>query len=190
MSTPPHTYDPRDLPQEPGAPRPPEASWASDIGRIAAWTARCIAWFIYAVAIVTEVILLLGFVLKLFGANPSAGFVEWVYRSLDRAMAPFRGMFEPIDIGTAANDVPAVLDTSILFAMLTYAVILLAFRVLLDWLARQISRMDRPAPVEAPAQSTLYVQQTEVRVPAGRSSATGTAVRPWPAAGSDPEGRA
>lgn len=103
------------------------------------WLARAIGYLIYAYVVVVEVILVVGFVLKLFGANPSAGFVEWWYRGLDRVMAPFRGIFTPLDLGTTGNDVEAVLDTSILFAMVIYAVVMLFVRGAIDWMTHRLA---------------------------------------------------
>jgi hypothetical protein len=98
--------------------------------------ARVLVWIVYAYVVVTEVVLGLGFLLLLFGANPDASFVAWAYRSLERAMEPFRGMFTPIELGLGGNnEVGAVLDTSILFAMLVYAIV----AWLLSWLLEQIS---------------------------------------------------
>ena len=85
--------------------------------RVTAAAIRVVGYLIYAYLVFVEIILFLGFFLLLFGANSSAGFVEWVYRSLDRAMRPFRGIFESIELGTTGNEVPAVFDTSIIFAM-------------------------------------------------------------------------
>lgn len=99
---------------------------------------RALVWLVYAYVVVCEVILALGFVLRLFGANPSVGFVQWAYRSLDRVMAPFRGIFTPIELGPTANEVPAVLDSSILFAMVVYGILMLAIRHLIDWLTRRL----------------------------------------------------
>jgi hypothetical protein len=53
--------------------------------------ARALTYLVYAFAIVTVVLLMLGCILELFGANPDAPFAEWLYRGLARAMAPFRG---------------------------------------------------------------------------------------------------
>src|SRR6478672_9013149 len=75
--------------------------------------ARALTYLVYAFVIVAFVLLLLGFVLELFGANPDAPFAEWVYRGLRRVMAPFRGLFEPVPL-----DGRSVLDVSIVFAML------------------------------------------------------------------------
>jgi hypothetical protein len=53
--------------------------------------ARALTYLACAFVIVALLILLLGFFLLLFGANPDAPFAEWVYRCLPRVMAPFRG---------------------------------------------------------------------------------------------------
>ena len=42
---------------------------------------RALVWIVYAWVAITIVLLFLGFLLQLFGADPSAGFVEFVYRS-------------------------------------------------------------------------------------------------------------
>ncbi len=111
--------------------------------RAALWVGRALTYVVYAYVLVTEIILALGFVLLLFGANPAPSFVAWVYRSMDRAMEPFRGIFTPIDLGTSGgNDVESVLDTSVLFAMIIYAIVALALRALLDWLTSRIARID------------------------------------------------
>ena len=93
--------------------------------------ARALLWLIYAWVVVTVVLLLLLFILRLFGANPTAGFVEWVYRSTERAMAPFRGIFEPLTLSDAS-----VLDTSVVFAMIVYTFVGLGLQVALDWITR------------------------------------------------------
>ena len=128
------------------------SSWdkALDIRRVTVWAVRILGYLIYAYIIVVEIFLLLGFILKLFGANPSSGFVDWVYHALDRVMAPFRGIFAPIELGTAGNDVLAVFDTSILFAMIVYGFLLLGFRLLLDWLEHRLAIIDaRKAELDA-----------------------------------------
>jgi hypothetical protein len=119
--------------------------------RILLLGSRALVWVVYAYVVLTEVVLTLGFVLLLFGANPDASFVAWAYRSLDRAMEPFRGMFTPIDLGVSASDeVGAVLDTSVLFAMIVYAVAGWATHALLAWLTEQVRRTDTPPPPPPP----------------------------------------
>lgn len=43
--------------------------------------ARSLTYLVHAFVLVTLVLLLLGFFLLLFGANPDAPFAEWVYRA-------------------------------------------------------------------------------------------------------------
>lgn len=103
---------------------------------------RGVTFLVYLYVIVVEIILTLGFFLLLLGANPSSSFVEWVYRSLDRAMRPFRGIFEPIELGTTGNEVPSVLETSVLFAMVVYAILAIVVGALLSWLNHRLDRLD------------------------------------------------
>ena len=104
---------------------------------------RVILWLVWAWVVLDVVLLFLAFVLRLFGANPDAGFTEWVYRSVERAMAPFRGIFEPIELNGAS-----VLDTSLLFAMIVYGIVALFLRAGLDWVTRWITRRRYDLAVE------------------------------------------
>jgi len=92
--------------------------------------------------LIALVILVLGFFLLLFGANPEAAFAEWVYRSLDRVMAPFRGIFEPIELNGNS-----VLDTSVLFAMIVYGIAGMFLSAAVDWLSERLYRMRARQPV-------------------------------------------
>lgn len=94
---------------------------------------KTLLWCVYAWLIVNLVLLLLAFTLRLLGANPSASFVDWVYRSVGRTMAPFRGMFEPL----AIND-QSVLDTSLLFAAIMYSLAALCLRFAIDWVRERV----------------------------------------------------
>jgi uncharacterized protein YggT (Ycf19 family) len=96
--------------------------------------ARALTYLVYAFVVVALVLLLLGFFLLLFGANPDAPFADWVYRSLTRVMAPFRGLFEPVPL-----DGRSVVDVSILFAMIVYGISALLLRTLIDWLTDRIA---------------------------------------------------
>jgi uncharacterized protein YggT (Ycf19 family) len=98
-------------------------------GRTVAWgVGRAIVWIVYAFAMVAIVIATLAFVLQLFGADPSNGFVEWVYRSASRVTAPFRGIFPTHTNGNS------VLDVSLLFAIIMYALFALLVNVLIDYI--------------------------------------------------------
>jgi uncharacterized protein YggT (Ycf19 family) len=109
-------------------------TWRAPIA--VAWIARALTYLVYAFVIVALVILLLGFFLLLFGANPDAPFAEWLYRGLRRVMAPFRGLFEPVQL-----DGRSVLDVSILFAMIVYGIVALGLHALIDWLTARILAM-------------------------------------------------
>jgi uncharacterized protein YggT (Ycf19 family) len=100
------------------------------IGRLA----RAVTYLVYAFVLVALVILLFGFFLLLFGANPHAPFAEWVYRSLTRVMAPFRGLFEPVPL-----DGRSVLDASILFAMIVYGLAALLLHSLIEWITDRLA---------------------------------------------------
>lgn len=98
--------------------------------------ARALTYLVYGFVVVALVLLLFGFFLQIFGANPDAPFAEWLYRGLRRVMAPFRGLFEPIRL-----DGRSVLDVSILFAMVVYSVVALALHALIEWLTGRIVAM-------------------------------------------------
>jgi len=97
------------------------------------WAGRALVYLVYFFVTVALIVLTFGFFLLLFGANPDAQFAEWVYRSLDRVMAPFRGLFEPIQLNGKS-----VLDVSVLFAMIVYGIVALALRSLIDWLTFRV----------------------------------------------------
>jgi uncharacterized protein YggT (Ycf19 family) len=109
--------------------------------------ARALTYLVYAFVLITLVILVLGFFLLLFGANPDAPFAEWVYRSLDRVMAPFRGIFESVQLNGES-----VLDTSVLFAMIVYGMVGIALSALIHWLTqKQLELRRKRALAEAAA---------------------------------------
>ena len=116
---------------------------------------RVLSYLVYLYLLAVEVILLLGFFLLLFGANTSAGFTEWVYRSMDRAMKPFRGIFTPIELGTTAgNEIQSVFETSVLFAMIVYGVVGIAIYSFIGWLTHRIGLIERQERDEQYAATT------------------------------------
>ncbi len=108
--------------------------------------ARALTYLVYAFVLITLVILVLGFFLLLFGANPDVPFTEFIYRSLDRVMAPFRGIFESIDLNGNS-----VLDTSVLFAMIVYGIVGIALSGLIHWLTTKQLELQRKQALEAAA---------------------------------------
>ena len=111
--------------------------------------ARWFVWFVWAYFTFVVVVLTMSFFLLLFNADPDVGFVAWVYRSADRAMEPFRGIF-PTE--TAGNG--SVIDFSILFAMIVYGIIASLISALVSFLDRKIAEERSKA---------MYIVQEERR---------------------------
>jgi hypothetical protein len=124
------------------------------------WVVRAISYLVYFYLIVVEIILFIGFFLLLFGANPTAGFTQWAYRNLDKVMDPFRGIFTPIELGTTSADVPAVFDTSVLFAMIIYGIVALVLSAVIGWLSSRLRQL-HAAEDEAEREAQYAQQQAE-----------------------------
>ena len=127
--------------------------------------ARALVYLVYFWVMLSIAILVLGFFLLLFGANPDAPFAEWVYRALNRVMAPFRGLFEPVQLNG-----DSVLDVSILFAMIVYGIAAMALRALIDWLTYRIDVIRRreayaAAAAQGPSQATVAQAPTYQAAP-------------------------
>ncbi len=138
------------------------------------WVTRIISYLIYVYLILVEIVLFLGFFLLLFGANPTAGFTQWVYRNLDRAMAPFRGIFTPIQLGTTSgNNVESVFETSVLFAMIIYGILALVLSAFLAWLASRLRHID---DLEAEIEARQLEQQQRDAMQAAMVQPTNIAV--------------
>lgn len=99
---------------------------------------RLVAWIVYAVVLAKTALLATAFFLRLAGADPDAGFADWVYRSADRSMDPFRGIFPSRELTSTS-----VLDLSLLFAAAVYLVLGLLVDAALRWLGRQLSDRER-----------------------------------------------
>ena len=74
-----------------------------------------------------EGFLAIRFLLKIFGASASNGFVNWIYEMSDVLLSPFRGIF-PVKVFESTY----ILEFSTLFAMLMYAVAGIALAYLLQ----------------------------------------------------------
>lgn len=140
------TYGAPSSPAQPGNPPVPPPDSGEHIHaheRAVLAVVRGITYFVYGLILVIQVILGLGFILLLLGANPSTSFVEWWYRNLDRVMQPFRGIFTSIELGTTTGNVESVFETSILFAMIIYAIVGIAIYSLARWFTRRLEHLDR-----------------------------------------------
>ena len=130
----PGTPAPSGAPNAAGTPTTPPP----DPGKVTGLrVAKVLTWLVYAYFLVAVILLVLEFFLLLFNANPDAGFAEWAYRSGDRVMEPFRGIFPTKQAGNGS-----VLDFAVLFAIIVYGVLALAFHSLVEWLDYRI-RVDR-----------------------------------------------
>jgi hypothetical protein len=81
-------------------------------------TSTNLVWYIVGLI---EVLLAFRFVLKLFGANPTSGFVDIIYTITNVLTAPFDNIFgvsRPV-----AGEVESVFEPSILVALVVYALI-------------------------------------------------------------------
>lgn len=95
--------------------------------------ARVVVWLVYAYFIAATIILLFAFLLLLFNASTSASFTQWVYRSANRVLEPFRGIFP-----TVTNGNGSVIDFAVMFAIIMYGILALVVHALVSWLDRQI----------------------------------------------------
>ena len=137
---------PPSLPREPA---PAAAPPGQDTGVWLLRVAKGVVVFIYAVVLIDLVMLTFGFFLRLLGASPEAAFTRWVYRGVERIMQPFRGMFPTVESGQS------VFDTSLLFAMVFYAVAAIALHGLVVWLTdKVVAARRRHALAASPAVAT------------------------------------
>ncbi len=79
---------------------------------------------------VVEVLLTFRFVLKLFGANPAAEFVNWIYQTTEPILQPFFLAFP-----SPAIEGQFILEFTTLFAIFVYAFIGYILQELLDIIA-------------------------------------------------------
>lgn len=76
------------------------------------------AWWIVGAL---ETLLAVRFVLKMLGANPNSGFVEFVYSLSSPFVAPFRGIFSTPK--TEGDITTSVFETQVLVAMVVYLLV-------------------------------------------------------------------
>jgi uncharacterized protein YggT (Ycf19 family) len=96
-------------------------------------SARVLVWLVYAFVVAATVILLLAFFLMLFNASATAEFTQWVYRSADRVLQPFRGIFPTVPLGERGS----VIDFAVLFAIIVYGIFAQFVAALVGWLDRK-----------------------------------------------------
>jgi hypothetical protein len=92
-----------------------------------------IVWYVLGAA---EILLAARFILKILGANPGSGFVDFVYSVTGILTAPFDNIFG-VSM-TVAGDIQSVFEPSILVAMAVYAVV--------AWGLVKLLNVNRPKP--------------------------------------------
>lgn len=100
--------------------------------------AKVLVWLVYAYFVLALIILVAAFFLQLFNANPTAGFTEWVYRSGDRVLEPFRGIFPSVSFGRGS-----VIDFAVLFAIIMYGIFALVVHGVVNWIDTKIASLRR-----------------------------------------------
>jgi uncharacterized protein YggT (Ycf19 family) len=116
------------------------------LGKVAAYTLY--AWTVIGVAALGLRTLLL-----LFSANPLTPFVDFIYRTSDQYMAPFRGMFPAREVGATGY-----FDVSAMFAIIMYLLFAWAVSALVSYIdtkiwADKVNQADRIRLAERKAQS-------------------------------------
>ena len=79
------------------------------------------AYIVYFIFGVVEILLAFRFVLKLAGANPSSGFVSFIYSITGFFVAPFKGIFHT-SLSQGA-ETASVFDPATLIAIIVYALV-------------------------------------------------------------------
>jgi len=95
--------------------------------------ARVLPWLVYAYLLLEVIVLTLAFFLLLFNASTDADFPQWVYRSADRALEPFRGIFP-----WATADNGSVLDFAVLVTIIVYDIVAMVAQGAIHWIDRKI----------------------------------------------------
>ena len=103
-------------PASPAAPAAMPLERAAVVGPVPAYNYRAVqaVWFL---AGLVDVIIAIRFVMKLLAANPTSGFVSFMYGLSEPLVAPFRGIF-----GTPAAG-GSVLEPASLVAIAVYSLI-------------------------------------------------------------------
>lgn len=99
-------------------------------------SSQTINYIIYFFLGIIEILLAFRFVLKLTGANPATGFVNFIYSLSQIFIAPFTGIFP--QTATAGAVTTAYFEPSTIVAMLVYAVIAWGIVKIIDILSGKV----------------------------------------------------
>ena len=82
---------------------------------------QTVAYVVYFIFGILEILLIFRFVLKLAGANPSSGFVDFIYGFSGIFISPFNGIFRTSV--AQGSETTSVFEPSTLVALIVYALI-------------------------------------------------------------------
>ena len=132
--------------------------------------AKGLTWLVYAYFVFAVIMLTLAFFLLLFNASTDAAFTEWVYRSADRFLEPFRGIFPS---STADNG--SVVDGAVMFAIIVYGIFAMLVHALVHFFERKIREEEFKA---AQIATDTQAYQPNVQPQAAPQSSTAPATTP------------
>ena len=92
-----------------------------DQGDTKASGAQTWAYIVYFIFGVLEVLLSFRFILKVAGANPSSGFVDFIYGLSGFFVSPFNGIFQTRV--TQGSETASIFEPSTLVALIVYALV-------------------------------------------------------------------
>lgn len=99
---------------------------------------KILTYAMYALIIFAEIVLMFRVFLLAFSANPSAGFVNFIYNTSADFLQPFRGIFPPRAVGETGY-----LDVSALFAIIVYGLLAWGFSALIGYINVKISQYNK-----------------------------------------------
>lgn len=100
---------------------------------------KVLTYAMYALIIFAEIVLMFRVFLLAFSANPSSGFVDFIYRTSADFLEPFRGIFPPRAVSETGY-----LDVSALFAIIVYGLVAWGFSALIGYINSKISQYSKP----------------------------------------------
>ncbi|HEY2571635.1 MAG TPA: YggT family protein [Solirubrobacteraceae bacterium] len=125
--------------------RAPQDSKAAASAVVTLWVGKTLVWLVYCFASVAAILLLMAFLLQLTGANPSAPFAAWVYRSSDVLLQPFRSLYPTVKAHSGQSE----LNLSLVFAIFVYGIFAVVIEAIVRWFDRWLRRL-RQAPASSP----------------------------------------
>ena len=100
---------------------------------------KVLTYAMYTLVIFAEIVLAFRVFLLAFSANPTSGFVTFIYNTSYDFLQPFRGIFPPKPVGETGY-----LDVVASLAIILYPRIALGFSALIEKIKKKISEYNKP----------------------------------------------